>query len=185
MSTIELTDEEIVQKVQNEDVESFGLLMKRYELKLMRYGTKFMSNRDDIKDLVQEVFIKTYTNIKSFDISKRFSPWIYRIAHNEFINAVKKKKLKPLIFFDADLIFPHPIANETADSESNDRELKTELARCVDKLPIKYREVLVLYYFEELGYEEIAEILHIPRSTVGVRLSRGKAMFKDLYNNKN
>jgi RNA polymerase sigma-70 factor, ECF subfamily len=185
MSTIELTDEEIVKKVQNEDIESFGLLMKRYESKLIRYGTRFMSNRDDIKDLVQEVFIKTYTNIKSFDVSKRFSPWIYRIAHNEFINAVKKKKLKPLIFFDADEIFPHPIAPETADGESNERELKTELARCIDKLPIKYREVLVLYYFEELSYEEIAEVLHIPASTVGVRLSRGKAMFKELFKNLN
>lgn len=185
MSVEEITDEEIVAKVQNGDIESFGILMKRYESKLTRYGTKFMANRDDIKDLVQEVFIKVYVNIKSFDIGKRFSPWIYRIAHNEFINSVKKKKLKPLIFFDADEIFPHPIANETADGDANDRELKTELARCIDQLPTKYREVLILYYFEELSYEEIAEVLHIPASTVGVRLSRGKSIFKELFKKSN
>lgn len=185
MSVAEITDEEIVSKVQKGDIESFGILMKRYESKIMRYGTKFMSNRDDIKDLVQEVFIKTYVNIKSFDTNKRFSPWIYRIAHNDFINAVKKKKLKPLIFFDADEIFPHPIALETADKDANDRELKTELARCIDSLPVKYREVLVLYYFEELGYEEIAEVLRIPVSTVGVRLNRGRSMFRELFKKLN
>ncbi len=185
MSMAEITDEEIVAKVQNGDIESFGILMKRYESKLTRYGTKFMSNRDDIKDLVQEVFIKVYVNIKSFDLKQRFSPWIYRIAHNEYINSVKKKKLKPLIFFDADEIFPHPIANETADSDTNDRELRETLGKCLDKLDMKYREVLVLYYFEQLGYEEIAEVLHIPASTVGVRLSRGKAMFKELFKKLN
>lgn len=177
----ETTDEEIVSMVQKGDIESFGLIMRRFEPKLLRYGTKFMSDRDDIKDLVQEVFIKSYTNIQSFDITKRFSPWIYRIAHNEFINLIKKKKLKPLLFFDADEIFPHPIAEETADSRANEREFKEAMQVGLRELDPKYREVIVLYYFENLNYEEIAEVLHIPISTVGVRLNRAKSLFKKSY----
>jgi RNA polymerase sigma-70 factor (ECF subfamily) len=177
----DILDEEVVLKVQKGDIESFGLLMQRFEPKLLRYGSKFMSSRDDIKDLVQETFIKTYTNIQSFDTSKKFSPWIYRIAHNEFVNAIKKKKLKPLIFCDLDEVFPHLASEELADTEANDRELKESMSKGLDSLDLKYREVLVLYYFENMDYEAISEVIHIPVSTVGVRLSRGKALFKKVF----
>jgi RNA polymerase sigma-70 factor, ECF subfamily len=177
----DILDEEVVLKVQKGDIESFGLLMQRFEPKLLRYGSKFISSKDDIKDLVQETFIKTYTNIQSFDTSKKFSPWIYRIAHNEFVNAIKKKKLKPLIFCDLDEVFPHLASEELADTDANDRELRDAMSKGLDSLDLKYREVLVLYYFENMDYEAISEVLHIPVSTVGVRLSRGKALFKKVF----
>ena len=85
------TDEEIAKRVQGGDVDSFGVLIERYEEKIARYARKFLMRGEDVKDIVQEVFIKAYVNIQSFDTRQRFSPWIYRIAHNEFINAIKKK----------------------------------------------------------------------------------------------
>src|ERR1700727_2292342 len=88
----EQTDEEIAVLVQNGDAEAFRVIMERYEPKMTRYAKRFLFGADDAKDLLQEVFIKTYVNIKSFDPERRFSPWIYRIAHNEFVNALKKKK---------------------------------------------------------------------------------------------
>jgi RNA polymerase sigma-70 factor (ECF subfamily) len=174
------TDEEIAKRVQRGDVASFGLLIGQYEEKILRYAKKFLLDREDSKDLVQEVFIKAYTNIQSFDTKKKFSPWIYRIAHNEFVNAVKKRSRIPVFSFDPDLFLPHPIADETSDSEAEKKELKQTLDQSLEKISAKYREPLILYYFEELDYKEIAEILQIPTSTVGVRLRRGRMMLKKL-----
>ncbi len=168
------TDEAIAAAVQEGETHAFGALVERYEPKISRYGRKFLSNPDDIADLVQGVFIKAYVNIRSFDPSRRFSPWIYRIAHNEFVNALKKKSREPLLFFDTDAFFPHPVTPERADKELLDAEIKEIVAASLEKLPAKYREVIVLYFFEELSYADMADILHLPLSTVGVRLKRAK-----------
>ena len=85
------TDEEIARRAQEGDIESFGLLVGRYEAKITRYAGKFLLNNEDAKDLAQEVFIKAYVNIQSFDANRKFSSWLYRIAHNEFINAIRKR----------------------------------------------------------------------------------------------
>ncbi len=175
-----LPDEEVVQMVQSGKIESFGILVKRYEAKMVRYARKFLFNHNDVEDLVQEVFIKAYTNIQSFDASRKFSAWLYRIAHNEFINAIKKKGKEPVPFFDLDILLPRSVSSENADKETNEREIRRMIDKCLDKLDIKYREPLILYYFEELSYKEIADILHIPMATVGIRLKRGKENMKSL-----
>lgn len=172
------SDEEIASQVQQGNTESFGVLVERYKTKITRYARRFLSNNQDIEDLVQDVFIKAYENIRSFNIKMKFSPWLYRIAHNEFVNALRKKSRLPLYFFDFDALLPHSLAKETADDKANEREIKNMLDKWLNKLSPKYREPLVLYYFEELGYQEIAEVLHIPVSTVGVRLNRGKDILK-------
>ena len=177
----ELTDEEIAQIVQKGESESFGLLVERYQAKITRYARKFLSNYHEIEDLVQDVFIKAYTNIQSFDTSRKFSPWLYRIAHNEFINAIKKKAKESLSLFDLDSLFPHLISKEKAEDEINEREIRQMIDKCLNYLDFKYREPLILRYFEELDYKEIADILHIPVSTVGIRLKRGKKKMKSFY----
>jgi|SRR3989344_1114831 len=180
----QLTDEELASKVQAGDTESFGFLVERYEPKLKRYGTKFISNRAYIEDLVQDIFIKVYTNIQSFNTKMRFSPWIYRIAHNEFVNAIKKRVRTPLSFFDLDEVFPHLTSNETADGEAAESETKRMMDDCLDKLDSKYREPLILYYYEDMDYQEIAEIMHIPISTVGVRINRGKKLLRKIFDDR-
>lgn len=175
----EMTDEEIVVAVQRGNEKLFGALVERYEGKLMRYAKRFLLEEEDAKDLVQDVFIKGYTNIQSFDASRRFSPWIYRIAHNEFINALRKRKGKESVsLFDFDVLLPHPVAQETAEGEAERKEIKQMLERSLKELDAKYREPLVLYYFEDMDYREIGDVLGIPTSTVGVRLRRGKLMLR-------
>ena len=174
----EKTDEEIAVAVQRGDVESFGLLVRRYEAKMTAYARKFLFNQDDAKDLVQDVFIKTYGNIQSFDPARKFSPWIYRIAHNEYLNAVKKRKNEAVPFFDLDVILPHLAAADIAETEATRQEIKRVIDNHLDALDLKYREVLALYYLEEMHYKEIAEILQIPVSLVGIRLSRGKELLR-------
>lgn len=178
----ERTDETIAVLVQSGDVEAFGFLVERYEKKLQRYARKFLFGVEDVEDLVQDVFLKAYENIHSFDPKRKFSPWIYRIAHNEFINALKRKISSPVAFFDPDILFPMQSAPERADTEAMEREVKEMLDLYIAKLDVKYREPLILYYYEELNYQEIADVLKIPISTVGVRLGRGKAQLKSLMN---
>lgn len=169
------TDEEVAKLVQRGDTESFGVLVQRYEQKMLRYARRFLFGTHDSEDVVQEVFLKAYVNIQSFDASRRFSPWLYRIAHNEFVNALKKKRGEAVPFFDPDTLFPHPVSPSRADDELSAKELREMLDQGLQQLDSLYREPLVLYYFEELSYQEIAEVLHLPVSTVGVRLSRGRA----------
>ncbi len=166
--------------VQKGDIDAFGELVERYEARMMRYAGKFLLSGEDAKDLAQEIFIKAYINIQSFDIDRKFSSWLYRIAHNEFINAIKKRSRMPALSFDFDAIFPHPVAKETADDETNRRNLKEMLDKHIGKLNVKYREPLVLYYFEDMSYQDISEVLSIPVSTVGVRINRGKNLLKNI-----
>ncbi|MBI4090487.1 MAG: RNA polymerase sigma factor [Candidatus Komeilibacteria bacterium] len=175
------TDEEIAAHVQQGDGESFGLLMERYQQKITRYARKFLfKNESDIEDIVQEAFIKAYTNIRGFDVKRRFSPWMYRIAHNEFINAAKKRGREKIAYLDLDTIFPQPVSPEMADAEVTRTEMRELLEQCLGQLAPKYREPLVLYYFEGMDYKELSDILQIPVSTVGVRLTRGKSIMKTL-----
>lgn len=174
------TDEEIARRVQTGETAMFAILVERYEEKLLRYARRFLFDADDSQDMVQTVFIKAYEHIQSFDNKKRFSPWIYRIAHNEFLNAIKKKTKYPTIPFDFDILLPHLAAKQTTDGDLDREETKQLLDRCLEKIDVKYREPLVLHYFQELDYKEIADVLHIPISTVGVRLRRGKEKMKKL-----
>ncbi len=105
VETLDLTDEQVIVQVQQGKVESFGIIVSRYQNKLNNYGKKFLNRNEDIEEIVQDVFIKAYKNIRSCDPSRKFSSWIYRIAHNEFVNAIKKKK--PLYYFNFDTFFPN------------------------------------------------------------------------------
>ena len=176
---MEETDEQVALRVQGGAEEAFGELIGRYEVKLLRYARKFLLNPDDAQDLVQDVFIKAYENLQSFDATRRFSPWIYRIAHNEFVNDLKKKQSRNTIFtIDFDTLFPHLQAADTADSSALERDTRETLEKYLDKLDAKYREPLILYYLESMDYREIADILRIPVSTVGVRLARARTMLQ-------
>ncbi|KND50328.1 MAG: RNA polymerase sigma-70 factor, ECF subfamily [Parcubacteria bacterium C7867-003] len=146
---------------------------------------KFLVDNDNIEDVVQDVFIKAYTNIKSFDTTQRFSPWIYRIAHNTYINAIKKNSINPLYLFDFDTLLSHTVVEDPIEKEREQEEIKRFVDKGLSSIEAKYREILVLYYIEDLSYKEIADILHIPISTVGVRIMRAKSVLKEKYKELN
>ncbi len=176
-----VTDEDLARAVQRGDADAFGSLMERYEAKLKRYGTKFLSDREDIADLVQDAFVRAYQNIQSFDASLRFSPWMYRIAHNEFVSALRKRSRTPVIALDFDALVSHPAYDDPAPRERERKDMRAMIDAGLAQVRPKYREVLVLYYLEELSYREIADVLKVPISTVGIRLKRGKEALAAIY----
>lgn len=171
------SDEQLAALVQAGDIEPFEEIIIRYKNKLLRYSTFITGDPDAAEDAVQETFIKTFVNIQGFNTKKKFSSWIYRIAHNESINLVKKKR--PLSL-DADAKFAETIASQASYSrleELVDKKMaKQHLQECLSKLELKYKEPVVLYYIQGDTYKQISDILRIPVSTVGVRISRAKKL---------
>lgn len=176
----EKTDIELVGLSLN-DPNYFLFLSKRYEEKLLRYIMRISKfSREDAEDVLQEVFIKTYYNLNGFDKELQFSSWIYRIAHNEAVSAIRKKAVRPSIALEVeDLERFGDSFDMTKDMDNSfDRKMIDE---ALSKLDEKYREVLVLRFLDEKDYTEIADILKKPVSTIGNLILRGKKLFKEEY----
>ncbi len=174
-----LSDSDVVAKVTKGDGDAFRLIVERYEPKLMRYSQYLIKDYDIASDVVQETFIKSYINLRSFRPSGSFSPWIYRILHNNAMNAIKSNK-KTCSIGAIDEIGDDFIKKFETDKVLDKKLLDVKVRKCLGKIGIKYQEILELYFFERLKYEEISDILHIPTSTVGVRIRRAKSLLKNI-----
>lgn len=179
----ESTDEQLAIKVQNGELEAFEELVNRYRPKLLRYGNRLLFQNSEVEDIVQEIFIKSYRNFMSFDVTKRFSPWLYRIAHNEFINHGKKFSRQFTNFLDFEVLLPSFQSSENLEKQFDRAQLAELLDKKVNELDVKYREPLVLFAYDQLSYQDIADVLRIPVSTVGVRIKRGRELLKVKLNN--
>jgi RNA polymerase sigma-70 factor, ECF subfamily len=174
-----MSDEEIVKLVQKGSIEEYGMIVSRYEKPLFRYIRRMINQGDEeVQDLAQEVFIRAYENIRGFSIEKKFSSWIYRIAHNICVDYFKRKRVRDEVLESDDETFG---SNDQLIEELEiEKEEKKRVIEVVEKLEIKYREVIWLYYFEEKSYEEMADILRTTTSNIGVLLSRGKDKLRNM-----
>jgi RNA polymerase sigma-70 factor (ECF subfamily) len=174
------TDVELV-GLSLKDPNHFLCLSKRYEEKLLRYIIRISKfSREDAEDVLQEVFIKTYYNLNGFDSELQFSSWIYRIAHNETVSAIRKKVVRPVIYLEESDLEKFGDVFDMAKELDNSFDRKI-IDTALSRLDEKYREVLVLRYLDEKDYVEIADILKKPVSTVGNLILRGKKLFKEEY----
>ncbi|MGB6371305.1 MAG: RNA polymerase sigma factor [Atribacterota bacterium] len=172
---INKTDEQIVVlTLKNQDY--YLCLMKRYEARLLNYILKISNiNREDAEDILQEVFIKAYQNLNDFDLNFKFSNWIYSIAHNATISAFRKKKVRPqtVSWEDKDL---NNILESTLDVENTSLQKLTykQILKIINRLPLKYKDVLILKFMEGKDYREISDILHKPMGTIATLINRAK-----------
>jgi RNA polymerase sigma-70 factor, ECF subfamily len=166
-----------------QDKERFTMLVMRYEESLRRYVRRLgVWNREDQDDVLQNIFIKIYRNLHGFDQKLKFSSWAYRIAHNEVVTSYRYKSVRPEghAVHDGDEVVSatpdhHSLLAEL--SESYDAEI---LRLALSNLDQKYRDVLILRYFEEREYDEIADILEMPIGSVSTRIYRAKERLKSL-----
>lgn len=168
-----LTDEEVVEYTKTKDKQAYAEIIRRFQDKLMRYATHILNDHDKASDVVQESFIKAYTNLNSFDTKKKFSSWIYRIVHNEAINLIKKYKKELPLFNDID--FDSGINIE---KDYTKKEIIEMVRSCINEMPVLYKEPLSLFFLEDKSYNEISDILRIPTGTVGTRINRAKILMK-------
>lgn len=174
------TDEELVKMALNNQ-DSFLYLVERYEKKLLSYIIRISGfSKEDAEDILQEVFIKVYVNLNSFDDDLKFSSWIYRITHNEVINNYRKKKVRPQSVMDLDDEFLNNLASDLkTDGHIDQRYLKENVAKVIENLDPKYKEILVLRFWEDKDYSEISDILKKPMGTVATLISRAKKKFQE------
>lgn len=173
-----VNDEDLAILTQKGNMVAFEYLVVKYESKIKRYLSRIL-NRADVEDISQDVFLKSFVNINSFNPSFKFSAWVYRIAHNEAVNHLKKKTTLPL--FDFDIFLPaQSYVRQEIEDEATKKELKNNIEACFEKLSQKYKEIILLFYFENFSYKEISQVLKIPQATVGVRLKRAKEEIKKI-----
>lgn len=181
-----LTDEELIARVVS-DREVFGYVIERYEAKLRRYVRRLMPGiGDDLDDLLQDIFIKVYVNIQGFDTALKFSSWIYRIAHNEAVSWLRKKKVRPETVELGDDDCATFVKSAELAREGGDAHLaRDEVSRVLGDMREQYRTVLVLRFLEGKSYEEIGDILTVPGGTVATLIHRAKKEFSNIYHTHN
>lgn len=173
------------------DEQAFAELMKRYKKPVYHMILKMVRNVDDAEDLTIEAFAKAFRNLKRFKKDYTFSTWLFRIATNNAIDFIRKKRLETM---SLDSSFKddsgEAVKIDVEDNELNPMEetiksQKIELIRIfVDKLPPKYQRLVKLRYFEELSYDEIAKELEAPLGTVKAQLHRARELMYDLVKGK-
>jgi RNA polymerase sigma-70 factor (ECF subfamily) len=181
----QMTDEAIAAAVSVEK-ELYGELIDRYEAKLRRYITRLgVRNPDDQLDVLQDIFLKTYRNINGFDSKLKFSSWIYRIAHNEAVSWYRKRNVRPeghMVGDSEELIRFMAGDVDSADVVFDEKVNAEVINSALLKIDDKYRQVLLLRFFEHKDYEEISDILKIPVGSVGTLIHRGKKQLARVIN---
>ena len=173
------------------DEQAFAELMKRYKKPVYHMILKMVRNVDDAEDLTIEAFAKAFKNLKRFKKDYTFSTWLFRIATNNAIDFIRKKKLETMSLDSSykddsgEAVKIDVEDNELNPMEETIKSQKIELIRVfVDKLPPKYQRLVKLRYFDELSYEEIAKELEAPLGTVKAQLHRARELMYDLVKGK-
>lgn len=179
------SDEEVVTRTL-EDPQWYGELFDRYEAKLTRYIRRLGVHRlEDQQDVLQDIFLKAYRNLNSFDTTLSFSSWIYRIAHNEAISWYRKTVVRPEgnLVADSEELLQFVQSKDIAPDVAFDHSVNAEqVAKALSRIDEKYRAVLILRFFEHKEYDEISDILKIPIGSVGTLLHRGKKQLATALN---
>ncbi len=177
------TDAELVVKTL-EDSKFLGDIINRYEGKLSRYVMRLgINNIDDREDVLQEIFIKVYRYLYSYDENMPFSSWVYRIAHNEAISWYRKKNVRPeghLVNGGDDILKLTKSSDDSKEQLLDKLYEKKILEVALQKIESKYRDILILRFFEQKSYDEISDILKLPTGSVGTHIYRGKRQLKKL-----
>ena len=180
------SDQELVARALA-DKQQFAAIVQRYEEALLRYIVR-QGCRDNgmAQDVLQEVFIKTYLHLNDYDSSLPFSSWIYRIAHNETITHFRKEKNRPIVLeIAADDEFFGKIADDLGFSRQEIGQYHdSDIQAALQSLEPRYRDIIVLKFFEEKSYDEISDILQMPQGTVATLINRAKKKIKS-YLEKN
>lgn len=148
-------------------------IMILYGDELTRLAYTYVKDSETAKDIVQTVFIKCYTHLKTFKGEAKLKTWLYRITINKCKDYVKSAYSRRFILFKKDI----NVKSDTMPSPEEEiiyQSMQAELKNIILSLPLKYAEVILLYYYEELDINEIADILQISKNTAKTRLRRGR-----------
>lgn len=183
-------DQALVEEAKKGDQKAFAVLMDRYKVPIHFMILKMVNNKEDADDLTIEAFGKAFSNLEKYNPNFAFSTWLFKIAVNNAIDFIRKKRLSTLsmdkpINGEDGADFSLNIASTRLDPEeefikSQRKKLTNEV---VDKLMPKYRSLIKLRYFDEFSYDEISQELSLPLGTVKAQLFRAKELLYNILKN--
>lgn len=183
-------EKELVEKVIKGDQKAIKQLIENHQRLVASIVWKMITNEFDREDLCQEIMIKVYKNISKFKFKSKLSTWIGRISYNHCYNFIKKKK-RMINFNTLNNLDPELIGQSLFDryprnsqDELIEENIQQILLSSMDKLPTMYKLIINLYHFDNLSYNEIAEITNLPMGTVKSYLFRGREKLKDILQYK-
>ena len=166
-------EESLIKRIAAGEKEFFGELVLKHQDFIFNAVNKYVRFEEEARDITQEVFVKAYENIEKFRGDSKFSSWLYRIAYNLSMNWSERVKGRETQLDDgfAETLAAPPDLTE----ELYERELiLARITEILEEIPLKYKVVIKLHYFEEKSYQEIADALCIPINTVKIQLLRAK-----------
>lgn len=185
-----LEDDQLVKRAISGDQDAFKELMNKYQKPLYFHIVKMVKNNEQIEDIIQESFVKAFSNLNSYNTNYAFSTWLYRITTNHTIDHLRKKKLQttsinePIRSKDGEMQF-QIVGNAETDRQIIRKERKKIVSDAIQNLPEKYREVIEMRHLEEMSYQEISEQLDLPLGTVKAHIFRAREMlYKALIDRK-
>jgi RNA polymerase sigma-70 factor (ECF subfamily) len=183
-------DSEIIQAALKGDDRAYKKLMRKYHDAIFNFILRMIRDRQQVEDLTQEAFIKAFSSLKNFNDEFAFSTWLYKIAMNNSIDYIRKRKLqlysidKPIESKDSDFTFELPDESYEADKDVISDQRTKVLNEAIEKLPEKYKRVIHLRHVEERSYEEIAKILKLPIGTVKAHIFRARELLNKYLRDK-
>ena len=172
------------------DQSAYVRLMKKYKGTINHVLFRVVQDPDEVEDITQEVFINAFKSLKSFKKEYSFFSWIYKIALNKGIDYLRKKKIptfsldKPIESNESDYRFEVPDSTYEPDKSIIAKERSTFIQQAIDRLPAKYRKVIIMRHQEEKDYGEIAKELKLPIGTVKVHIFRARELLNKYLRNK-
>jgi len=167
-------DRDLALKAVRGDHEAFGELVRRHQTGVYNAAYRMTGNRQDAEDSSQEAFIRAYHAIGSLDPARPPGPWFRKIAVNVCLNRLERREPQHL-----DEEWPVPSLDPPPESQAIERERSLEIRNALLILPPRYRAIIELRHFQELSYDEIAEVLNRPLSDVKSDLFRARKMLAD------
>ncbi len=180
MDVKSLPDEDLAIYVREVDLEAYREFVSRYEIPLLKYVRPLLLNEIKSHEVVQSAFIECFKNINAFNPRTKFSVFLYRCTHGVLKNALHKKHQELGTYED---MLEDLSGEDDAEHEFADREFLAHIKKQVHKLPAKYKESLVLHFVSQKSYDEIADILQIPLSSVSARIGLAKTLIKNYAKN--
>ena len=182
VSESSIQDAKWVQEALAGDERIYKLFITKYERALHFFIVKMVRNREIIPDLIQEIFVKAFSNLSTFNPQYAFSTWLYRIATNHTIDYLRKKKLQtysidePISTKDGDVQIELPDNSFAADKDVQHQERSHIIEQAIKSLPEKYQMVIKMRHMEEKSYQEISEVLDLPLGTVKAHIFRAREL---------
>ncbi len=171
----------LVENVLAGDRVAFNTLIELHQRLVLHVVYRMVSNRSDVEDICQDVFIKVYQHLPTFKFGSKLSTWIAKIAFNTTLNFLEKKKAVLFDDFSPDAFGLDNISCDQSGPDENivDGEAASILQDEINRLPVHYRTIITLYHLHELSYKEIGEIMELPEGTVKSYLFRARRLLKD------